>query len=141
LPKHQSRRAAHTLPAVFSWQYHLGMDEGGDIEASERTALRPSRSLQGEGLEERRFTPGSMLAGRFRIVALLGRGGMGEVYRAEDVKLRQQVALKFLPAAVASRPDKLARLYGEVRLGRQISYPNIARRRRFSAAGCQRFAH
>ena len=65
-----------------------------------------------------------MLAGRFRIVALLGKGGMGEVYRAEDVKLGQQVALKFLPDADAAR---LERLYREVRLGRQVSHPNVCR--------------
>jgi predicted Ser/Thr protein kinase len=73
---------------------------------------------------ENRFTPGAMLADRFRIVALLGKGGMGEVYRAEDVKLGQQVALKFLPAADAA---KLERLYREVRLGRQVSHPNVCR--------------
>ena len=73
---------------------------------------------------ESRFTPGAMLAGRFRIVALLGKGGMGEVYRAEDVKLGQQVALKFLPDADAT---KLERLYNEVRLGRQVSHPNVCR--------------
>jgi serine/threonine protein kinase len=74
--------------------------------------------------QENRFTPGAMLADRFRIVALLGKGGMGEVYRAEDVKLGQQVALKFLPAADAA---KLERLYREVRLGRQVSHPNVCR--------------
>jgi serine/threonine protein kinase len=65
-----------------------------------------------------------MLADRFRIVALLGKGGMGEVYRAEDIKLGQQVALKFLPKAGA---EKLERFYGEVRLGRQVSHPNVCR--------------
>jgi serine/threonine protein kinase len=73
---------------------------------------------------ESRFTPGAILADRFRIVSLLGRGGMGEVYRAEDIKLGQQVALKFLPAADAAT---LERLYREVRLGRQVSHPNVCR--------------
>ncbi len=76
---------------------------------------------------ESRFAPGAMLADRFRIVALLGKGGMGEVYRAEDAKLGQQVALKFLPVSVANDPVKLARLYSEVRLGRQVSHPNVCR--------------
>jgi len=67
-----------------------------------------------------RFAPGSMVAGRYRIVALLGRGGMGEVYRAEDVKIGQQVALKFLP-----KVDE--KVYAEVRLGRQVSHPNVCR--------------
>ena len=88
----------------------------------EQTELKPpSEPPRPQGS---RFTPGAMLAGRFRIVALLGKGGMGEVYRAEDVKLGQQVALKFLPDADAA---KLERLYREVRLGRQVSHPNVCR--------------
>jgi serine/threonine-protein kinase len=68
-----------------------------------------------------------MLAGRYRIVALLGKGGMGEVYRAEDLTLGQPVALKFLPGEVANDPDRLARFRQEVRLARQVSHPNVCR--------------
>jgi len=77
--------------------------------------------------EELRLTPGSMLAGRYRIVALLGRGGMGEIYRAEDTKLGQAVALKFLRGAVADDPALLERLLAEVRIGRKVSHPNVCR--------------
>jgi protein kinase-like protein len=66
-----------------------------------------------------------MLAGRFRIVALLGRGGMGEVYRAEDLKLGQPVALKFLPEPIDEA--RLQLFYREVRVGREVAHPNVCR--------------
>jgi hypothetical protein len=67
------------------------------------------------------------LAGRYRIVSLLGKGGMGEVYRAEDLRLRQTVALKLLPPSLAADPARLARFHSEVRLARQVSHPNVCR--------------
>ena len=73
------------------------------------------------------FTPGTILAARYRIVALLGRGGMGEVYRADDLKLGQAVALKFLPRAFASDPKLRERFFKEVRITRHLSHPNICR--------------
>jgi hypothetical protein len=76
---------------------------------------------------EGRLLPGVRIAERYRIVTLLGRGGMGEVYRADDVKLGQPAALKFLPIAVQRNPHHLARLLDEVRLARQVSHPNVCR--------------
>jgi hypothetical protein len=76
---------------------------------------------------EAQFAPGTIIAGRYRIAGILGAGGMGEVYRADDVKLDQTVALKFLPARLARDPILLARLHDEVRLGRQIAHPNVCR--------------
>lgn len=66
-----------------------------------------------------------MLADRYRVVSLLGSGGVGEVYRAEDLKLGQTVALKFLPRARARSEEVRNRLYQEVRFGRQVSHPNV----------------
>jgi predicted Ser/Thr protein kinase len=74
-----------------------------------------------------RFLPGTKLADRYRIVSMLGRGGMGEVYRADDLRLGQTVALKFLPRELAKDAKRLEYFHQEVKLARQISHPNICR--------------
>jgi Protein kinase domain len=74
-----------------------------------------------------RFPPGALLASRYRIIAMLGRGGMGEVYRADDLTLGQQVALKFLPPAVAANSSSVDRFRNEVRVARLVSHPNVCR--------------
>jgi eukaryotic-like serine/threonine-protein kinase len=74
-----------------------------------------------------RFAPGTLLAERYRIVSLAGRGGMGEVYRAEDQRVGQTVALKFLPPGLEQDPDARARLVAEVRSARAVSHPNVCR--------------
>ena len=76
---------------------------------------------------EGRFLPGTLLLERYRVVALLGRGGMGEVYRADDLTLDQPVALKFLPEALASDADALERFRNEVRTARRVSHANVCR--------------
>ncbi|HEY7921606.1 MAG TPA: serine/threonine-protein kinase [Vicinamibacteria bacterium] len=76
------------------------------------------------GLEPR-FAPGSLLAGRYRVIYPLGRGGMGDVYRADDLRLGQPVALKFVRSDLSTSVRQ--RLYDEVRLGRQVSHPNVCR--------------
>jgi serine/threonine-protein kinase len=74
-----------------------------------------------------RHVPGEMIAGRYRVVALLGRGGMGEVYRADDLKLGEPVALKFLPERFEADAALRERLLGEARLARQVAHPNVCR--------------
>jgi len=74
-----------------------------------------------------RFVPGTVLAGRYRVVAPLGRGGMGEVYRADDLALGHPVALKFLPRHLADDPDRLTRFRKEVAAARRVSHPNVCR--------------
>ncbi|HZL85594.1 MAG TPA: protein kinase [Candidatus Krumholzibacteria bacterium] len=91
------------------------------VGASSASWLSSSSSLDGG------FAPGTLLLGRYRIVGLLGKGGMGEVYRADDLTLGQAVALKFLPRELVSSPERLARFHGEVRIARQVSHPNVCR--------------
>ncbi len=92
--------------------------------------VAPSPSLptpMSGSFDHGRFLPGSLLVDRYRVINLIGRGGMGEVYRASDLTLNQQVALKFLPHATAGRPDLLERFHGEARIARQVSHPNVCR--------------
>jgi serine/threonine-protein kinase len=78
-------------------------------------------------LNDARFAPGQIFASRYRIVSLLGRGAMGEVYRAEDLKLGQPVALKLIAVRVARGDERLQRFIAEVRLAREIAHPNVCR--------------
>jgi len=73
------------------------------------------------------FAPGTVIAERYRVIGLLGRGGMGEVYRADDLKLGQSVALKFLPSGFSKDAVFLDRFRAEVRNARQVSHPNVCR--------------
>jgi hypothetical protein len=107
---------------------------GADIDSQEPTRS-PGPSLLNLPLDEGRFVPGTVLAGRYRIVSLLGKGGMGEVYRADDLRLRQPVALKVLPPEVMSDPTRLSRLNDEVRLARQVTHPNVCRVHDIGEAG------
>ena len=95
-------------------------------EARGRMGVRTLRPAS-EREEESGFVAGELLAGRYRVVRLLGRGGMGDIYQVEDLKLGQAVALKFLPGWLAADGVGLARFHREVRLARQVSHPNVCR--------------
>jgi serine/threonine protein kinase len=71
------------------------------------------------------LSPGKRL-GPYEITAPIGAGGMGEVYRATDTHLKRQVAIKVLPAAVASDPEHLARFQREAEVLAALNHPNIA---------------
>ncbi len=86
-----------------------------------------SSGLRTSGPERHRFEPGSLVASRYRIISRLGKGGMGEVYRAEDIVLGQAVALKFLPESSVGNLNLLKRFYDEARIARQITHPNVCR--------------
>jgi predicted Ser/Thr protein kinase len=88
-----------------------------------RAAAVPARVSASDG----RFAAGALVTGRYQIIGLLGKGGMGEVYRANDLTLDQPVALKFLPEAMAGDAGMLARFHSEVRIARQVSHPNVCR--------------
>jgi len=112
--------------------------------AAEAAQRRPSSSHVGrlassESIEAGGFTPGTVLIERYRIIGLVGRGGMGEVYRADDLKLGQPVALKFLPKELSSDRTRQDRFFAEVRTARQVSHPNVCRVYDIAEAAGQHF--
>src|SRR5215207_4548431 len=70
------------------------------------------------------LSPGSRI-GAYEILAAVGAGGMGEVYRARDTRLQRDVAIKVLPTAFAADPDRLARFEQEARAAAALNHPNI----------------
>lgn len=71
------------------------------------------------------LAPGKQLVGRYNILSLLGAGGMGEVFLAEDTRLKRKVALKVLPANIAGDPDRLRRFEREAYAVSALNHPNI----------------
>src|SRR5579871_3398451 len=106
-------------------------DTLGDAEGRMTTPRQPdpdaTRVYVPPPPSEPRFAPGELLAGRYRMVAPLGKGGMGEVWRADDLTLGQPVALKFLPESVADDPERLVRFRREVAAARRVAHPNVCR--------------
>src|SRR5580704_17531576 len=99
----------------------------GNSAATSAATMAIAISSSGSNFDDGRFPPGTMLAERYRILGRLGKGGMGEVYRANDLRLGQTVALKFLPETMAQDAGMLARFYNEVRIARQVTHPNVCR--------------
>ncbi|MEA2239056.1 MAG: eukaryotic-like serine/threonine-protein kinase [Thermoanaerobaculia bacterium] len=94
-------------------------------------SLLASHDLAGGFIEPaapvRSFAPGNVIAGRYRIIRLLGSGGMGEVFEAEDEELHGRVALKIIRPEIASNPRILLRFKREIQLARRVTHPSVCR--------------
>src|SRR6516165_7604951 len=87
----------------------------------------PSPAVIDATPEAQLFSPGDLLADRFRITRFIARGGMGEVYEAEDVELREEVAVKTIRSEVLQDTHALERFKREVHLAKQVTHPNVCR--------------
>jgi TolB-like protein len=86
-----------------------------------------SQETRAVNLAGSQFSPGQVLTERFRIIRFIARGGMGEVYEAEDLELRERVALKTIRPEVALDQATVERFRKEVQLARRITHPNVCR--------------
>lgn len=90
-------------------------------------AVHEAAGLLANTTEKARFATGTTLNKRYRIIGQLGKGGMGEVYRADDLKLGHPVALKFLTEKLSNDKAMLARFHSEVAMAHRVTHPNVCR--------------
>jgi tetratricopeptide (TPR) repeat protein len=104
------------------WRQHKQAETRGFLE--EQITLVKELGLPNGSLT---FQPGQMLAERFAVLRVLGSGGMGEVYLADDRRLTEMVALKTIKTELAKDRESRARFLNEVRRARQVTHPNVCR--------------
>jgi HAMP domain-containing protein len=123
--------------ALEQYVASLTLNMGADAETVAMASTLPSSSTATSGGEPR---PGEVLAGRYEIQGVLGRGGMGVVYRAHDRELDDAVAIKTLRSeALSADPSLLDRFKQEIRLARRITHPNILRTHDLGETGGLRY--
>ncbi|MDX1395322.1 MAG: protein kinase [Gemmatimonadota bacterium] len=114
------------------------------LRARVRELRQEIDAARGVGTETASFEggqiePGTRFADRYEIVGLIGYGGMGAVYRARDLELREDLAIKMLRPEFVSDPESLERFKTEIRLARRISHPNVVRTHDFGETDGVRF--
>ena len=101
-------------------------DDLPTLNISEQPTVVP-HAQSSSAAERAVFAPSDLVAGRYRIVRFVARGGMGEVYEAEDTLLRARVALKTIRAEIAEDQHVVERFKREINLARKVSHPNVCR--------------
>jgi len=97
---------------------------GTQIISSEKISVSPTETLE---TPKEELTTGSVFAGRYQIIEVLGKGGMGKVFRALDKKLNEEVALKLVKPEIASDKKTLERFSNELKIARKIAHKNVGR--------------
>jgi len=97
---------------------------GTQIISSEEIPVSPTETLE---TPKEELTTGSVFAGRYQIIEVLGKGGMGKVFRALDKKLNEEVALKLVKPEIASDKKTLERFSNELKIARKIAHKNVGR--------------
>lgn len=129
----ESFDGALEYPPAERHSFLIRICAGDNDLLSEVTRLLDEFEKAGEFLENpilasaHLLSAGDLIGGRYRIQDLIGRGGMGEVYRAHDELMDERIALKTLRPEFCENPELLRRFQREVRLARKVSHPNVCR--------------
>ena len=115
----QDSRVRDEVQRLLAHHFDSGDFLSSPVLAGGATTLSLSQSQS--------FSPGDLVADRFRITRMLARGGMGEVYEAEDIELHERVALKSIRGELLHDPRSLDRFKREVHLARKVTHPNVCR--------------
>lgn len=118
----QNHEERHAVESLLS-----GEKNAGDFLLAPVARLPPTSPTTTSDNLPCTFSPGEIISGRFKILRFIGRGGMGEVYEARDLKLLERVALKTIRSEVASDPKTLERFKKEIQLARRVRHPNVCR--------------
>jgi len=95
---------------------------GTKFESSKEIPASPTKTLE---TPKEEFTRGTTFAGRYEIIEELGKGGMGKVYRVEDKKIKEEVALKLIKPEIASDKKTIGRFSNELKIARKIRHKNV----------------
>ena len=116
-----------TPPTYLAFPVSSGTGSGGNtlprMTATSPEAPRPRPAA----IDEPAFPPETEIAGRYRVVRFIARGGMGEVYEVEDLTLHERVALKTVRPEVARDTATVERFKREIQLARKVTHPNVCR--------------